>query len=101
MTAHRDSNRCLVEGECIGQLPGRLNSLCRLENGFPNRLGICNGQEEVFRIEIIFAGFVDDTDLTMLEGIGIRKGNGRSSVSPEKRHSLCCPGRSGIVLERV
>jgi hypothetical protein len=60
--------------EFSGQLPDRMNSLCRLENGFPNRLGDCNGQEEAFRIEIIFAGFVDDADLTMLEGIGIRKG---------------------------
>ena len=60
--------------EFSGQLPGMLNSLCRLENGFPNRLGNRNRQEEAFRIEVIFAGFVDDTDLTMLEGIGIRKG---------------------------
>ena len=48
--------------------------LCRFENGFPNRLGNRDEQEETFRIEVIIAGFVDDTDLTMLEGIGIRKG---------------------------
>jgi hypothetical protein len=71
---HEHASESLVRGESRGQIPGRLNSLCRFENGFPNRLGYRNGQEETFRIEIIFAGFVDDTDLPKLEGIGIRKG---------------------------
>ena len=52
--------------------------LCRFENGFPNRLGNRNGQEKTFGIEVIFAGFIDDTDLTMLEGIGI--GNGKLNL---------------------
>jgi hypothetical protein len=64
-------------------------------------LGNCNGQEEAFRIKIIFAGFVDDADLTMLEGIGIRKGkvdlpflqrNGIAFVSTQIRN------RAGVRL---
>src|SRR6266850_3372062 len=80
MPSYRDSDpgcflACVtIERGETGQAPlSRLTSSCRFENSFPNRLGNRNGQEETFRIEIIFARFIDDTDLTMLEGNGIRK----------------------------
>ena len=67
------SHSCSRPTDADGVRASPLFHLCDLQDGFVKRFRNRDREKETFRIEVVFPGFINGTDLTMFERRGIRK----------------------------